>query len=223
MHVWITRAQPGADLTAQRLRILGHAPLVAPLLEVRPVDGAIDLDGIGALAFTSANAVAAFAERSLSRNLPVFTVGDATAAAARAARFSRVQSAEGDVDALAALITARRGAFTGAVLHPGARDLAGDLKGALNAAGLKARNATVYETLVLPPSPEALEALPSLDAILIHSPRAARALSDLAAARPIKVLCLSPAAVPPLRAQGFTDVEAADTPTELALLALLRP
>jgi len=223
MRVWVTRAQPGAGATARRLEALGCEALVAPLLEVRPVDGALDLAGAGALAFTSANAVDAFAAREPSRDLPVFAVGEATAAAARAAGFGRVRSAEGDVDALAALIIAHRSAFTQAVLHPGARALAGDLKGALNAAGIKARTATVYETVALPPSAAVLEALPDLDAVLVHSPSAARELAQIAAAQHLRILCISPAAVSPLLMRGFGAVSAAATPDEAALLKLLRP
>ncbi|MGI8842005.1 MAG: uroporphyrinogen-III synthase, partial [Caulobacteraceae bacterium] len=116
--VWITRAPPGAEATAERVRALGFAPVVAPLLAVRAVgEGPIDLVGVGALAFTSANAVAAFAARSPEGVVPVFAVGEATAAAARAAGFSAVVSADGDVAALAATIAARAGALTGAVLH----------------------------------------------------------------------------------------------------------
>ncbi|MDB5446123.1 MAG: hemD, partial [Phenylobacterium sp.] len=33
--IWITRAQPGADATAERVRGMGHQALVAPLLAVR--------------------------------------------------------------------------------------------------------------------------------------------------------------------------------------------
>ena len=48
--VWITRAQPGAAATAERVRALGHEPLVAPLLAVRLLEGAaVDLDGVAAL------------------------------------------------------------------------------------------------------------------------------------------------------------------------------
>ena len=60
--IWITRAEPGAAATAERVRQLGHRPLVAPLLEVRPTaQAAPDLADVGALAFTSANAARIFA------------------------------------------------------------------------------------------------------------------------------------------------------------------
>ena len=62
-RIWVTRAEPGASATAGRLRALGLDPLVSPVLEVRPLEAAIDTDGAAALAFTSANAVRAFAAR----------------------------------------------------------------------------------------------------------------------------------------------------------------
>src|SRR5262245_41571800 len=94
--IWITRAQPGADATAGRVRALGREPLVAPLLEVSPAGGGpIDLAGVGALAFTSANGVRAFAAREAGRGLAVFSVGAATAAAARAAGFAEVAASDG--------------------------------------------------------------------------------------------------------------------------------
>ena len=79
MRVWVTRTRPGADATAARLRERGHEPVVAPVLEVRALPSSVHLADIGALAFTSANAVDAFAALSVEgRTLPVFAVGDAS-------------------------------------------------------------------------------------------------------------------------------------------------
>ena len=214
MRVWVTRAQPHADETAARLRALGHDPLVAPLLEVRPLPTPIELEGVAALAFTSRNGVAAFAARTSQRGWPVFAVGDATAAAARAAGFTRVRSAAGDVDALAQLI-AREG-VDGVLLHPGAAEPAGDLAGAL--AGVEMRSVALYETVMLPPVAEAVAAWPELGAVLIHSPRAARALAAAALSPGPRVLCISSAAAEPLHAH---DPEVAVRPDEAALLARL--
>ncbi len=84
--IWITRAEPGAAATAERVRALGHEAVVAPLLAIQPlVDARVDLTDVGALAFTSANGVRAFAEKSAERSLKVFAVGLATAKAARQA------------------------------------------------------------------------------------------------------------------------------------------
>ena len=85
-RIWITRAQPGADATAERVRALGHEAIVAPLLAVRALDDVhVDLNGVAALAFTSANGVRAFSDICGERSLRVFAGGAATAQAARAA------------------------------------------------------------------------------------------------------------------------------------------
>ena len=127
LKIWITRAEPGAEATAARVRERGHTPLVAPLLAVRMVeDPQIDLSGVRALAFTSANGLRAFAGACADRSLQVFAVGAATAQAAREVGFRRVLSADGDVAALAEGIAARRNEIGGAVLHPGAAELAGE-------------------------------------------------------------------------------------------------
>jgi uroporphyrinogen-III synthase len=222
MRIWITRAEPGASRTAEKLRALGHEPVVAPLLQVQVLPGAIDLDGVGALAFTSGNGLRAFAERSadpdFGRALPVFAVGDATAAAARKAGFADVASAAGDLDALARLIVAQAGRLHGTVLAPGPREPAGDLPGALAAHGVAARPLALYETLPLAPPTD----MGLVDAALIHSPKAAERLAAVMAGAPgPAAYCISPAAAAPLAGRPFARVEWAALPDEDSLLALL--
>ncbi len=227
MKVWVTRAEPGAGETAKRLVQLGHEPLVAPLLVVRRfVDAALDLSDIGALAFTSANAVRAFAELSGRRDLPVFAVGEATGAAARQAGFAEVHAGPSDVAALAAQILERRDALHGAVLQAGAAEPAGDLAGALQAAGVAVRSVALYQTVSAdPPAPALLERLADAQAVLLHSPKAARILAtlptpplDLSGAH---LLGLSPACLAPLADIPAADRLSAPAPNETDLLALL--
>lgn len=218
MRIWITRAEPGASRTADRLKAMGHQPVTAPLLEVHPLPAMIDLDGVGALAFTSANGVRAFAERSAERALPVFAVGDATAAAARKAGFTEVASACGDLDALADLIAAQRP--VGTVLAPGPREPAGDLPRALAAQGVTARTLALYETLPVAPSGD----MRAVDAVLIHSPKAAERLAVVLGGRPgPAAYCISAAAAAPLAGRPFARVAWAARPDEDSLLALLPP
>lgn len=215
-RVWVTRAQPGADRTAERLNALGFAPVVQPLLEIVRLDVQPDLDGVEALVFTSINGVSAFAALSTIPPLPVFTVGDATARAARDAGFDTVRSADGDVVALAALI--RNEAAGLFLLHLGAAEPAGDLAGLVGgAARIDAH--PVYravETRTAPPE--------AWDIVLLHSPRAARALADVlpppgAAGR--IAAAISSAAAAPLTELGFTEIRIAATPDETGLLATL--
>jgi uroporphyrinogen-III synthase len=226
MRVWVTRTAPEAESTAARLRALGHAPLVAPVLQVRESGAAPDLRGAAALAFTSSNGVRAFARLSAERGLPVYAVGDSTARAARAAGFSEVRSAAADVAALVRLILDERPG--GAVVHLAPEAPAGDLVGGLKAGGVEARLAAIYRTeAVLPEAPlAALSAEPpELDVVLVHSARAARALAErpeLAEAAPrLRAVCISRAAAAPLLPLNFASVAVAPLPTEGALLNLL--
>jgi uroporphyrinogen-III synthase len=216
LRVWVTRTEPEAGATAARVAALGHEPVVAPVLEARAIAGAVlDLAGVDALAFTSAHAVAAFATLSTERTLAVFTVGAATAKHATAAGFTHVRSADGDVTALADLIATAKPALT---LHPSAREPAADLAALLKARGVPARTITIYETvptdLAAPP--------PEIDAVLVHSARAAARVAALLAGRDIAVFAISQAAAAPLRAAGLTRVTCAPFPNEAALLDLLR-
>ena len=227
-RIWVTRASPGAEATAARLKAMGLAPLVDPLLAVHDRSPPVDLAEVAALAFTSVNGVAAFARLSGDRDRPVFAVGERTARAAREAGFADVASADGDVEALAALILGRAARLDGAVLHPCALEPAGDLVSPLVAAGLSARRLAVYETVDRDPSPSTLAGLDDLEAVLLHSPRAARALSGWLAERPapgLRALCLSAAVAAPLGPRVRTGrlgcVTSAPHPTETALLDLL--
>lgn len=221
--VWITRARPGALVTAERVEALGFTAIVEPLLAVAFLDAELDLSHIAALAFTSANGVEAFARLSDGRDLPVFAVGRATAKAAQDAGFASVSSADGDVEDLCGLIVA---GAPGPVLWAGAREPAGDLVGKLRGRGVMAKGATVYETIERTPSAEVLARLDAPLTVLLHSPRAARILARRLEGRSLpalRALCLSEAVAAPLA--GLIEpgsVTFAPRPDETALLELLR-
>jgi uroporphyrinogen-III synthase len=223
--IWITRAQPGAEVTAERVRALGHEAIVAPLLAVKTLkDVEVDLAGVAALAFTSANGVRAFADLSGERSLRVFAVGAATAQAARAAGFRLVLSADGDVDALAEAIVRRKGEVKGEVLHPGAAEPAGDLVGALQAQGVKARQLTLYETAPVTLPADRAGELTQVDAVLLHSPKAAKVLAGVLKAHPapnLRALGLSKAVVKPLARAKLGAKAFPPMPLEAALLNLI--
>jgi uroporphyrinogen-III synthase len=225
--VWITRAEPGASETAERVAALGFRPLIAPLLTLRDVAASLSLQAGEAIALTSRQGVLRAAALTPRRDMTVFAVGDATAEAARGAGFADVRSASGDVHALAAFIAAARPA---AVVHPCAAETAGDLIGALAAAGVPARKAIVYETAAASALPEAVAAAfkaGGLVAALIHSPKAGRAAAELVAAACVdpggaSALGLSPSCVEAFTAPPWRAVRAAAGPNEEALLALLK-
>ncbi|HEY5070919.1 MAG TPA: uroporphyrinogen-III synthase [Caulobacteraceae bacterium] len=224
--VWVTRSAPGSEATSQRLRALGYETVVWPLLTVRAMSGGmINLHGVGALAFTSANAVTAFIRRSLERRMPVFAVGAGTAAAAQAAGFLHVLSAGGDVMALAAEIVAHQEVFSGAVLHPAAVERAADLGAALAPHDIKVRMLAVYETVAAEVPAKLPPMIPGLWAVTLHSAKSARALADILRANPAPRLCafcLSRAVARPLARIPLARLAAAARPTEEALIDLFR-
>jgi uroporphyrinogen-III synthase len=220
MRIWISRAQPEAEATALRVRALGHEPLVAPVLQVQPIGDAPNLQGVGALAFTSRNGARAFAALTRMRDLQVFAVGDSTAEVAREAGFAKVSSASGDVAALAALIGASRASFKGEVLYAAPEEPAGDLIAALAECGAPARAQAVYRT-----TPTDFTPPPGAQAVLVHSAKAARRLAEaqgLDFIEPVMAaICISAAAAEPLQGLPFGEVLVAPAPTEAALLETL--
>jgi len=224
-RIWITRAEPGASATTARVQAIGLDPLTAPLLRVEALDTRLDLEGVGAVAFTSMNGVQAFAARSDWRNVPAFAVGEATAKAARRVGFAAVASADGEMAALIRLIGQVKP--QGVILHPCGRHRAGDFLGGLRRQGLTGRDVTLYDTPAvdaLPPA--AVDALEQREvaAVLIHSPRAAEILAGLAIGVDFSetlAFGLSSHCLRPLKPLGFADLIRAKRPREDALLDAL--
>ena len=193
--------------------------MVAPLLAIRPIAQATPhLTGVAALAFTSRNGVEAFAALSDDRSRPVFTVGDTTAEAARAAGFVRVRSAAGAIGDLVRLLSAEAPAGR-VVLAPGALEPAGDLP-ALLSGRVAVRTLPVYEAV-----PTGAAAPAACDAVLVHSPRGGRALGVLlTAGGPFAgqvAVAISEAAAAALTAIAGLDVRVAAHPDEAAMFEAL--
>src|SRR5262249_33908216 len=146
VRMLVTRPEPDASETAARLSALDIEAVVEPLLIAQTLPTTLpDASGFAALAVTSANALRALHTRNeLTRyhRLPVFTVGDRTARAARDFGFAEVTSASGSVDDLVALLA--KAAIHGPVLYPAARHPAGDLGKALAPHGIMVITAPVY-------------------------------------------------------------------------------
>ena len=145
LSVLITRPAEDGEMLAEMLRGRGMEPMVEPMMNIVPTDAAPDFIGVQAVLLTSANGARALAERIAGRDIPVFAVGDATARTARELGFSTVESAAGNVTALADLVRGRLDPAAGALLHPAGSDVAGDLAGTLNKYGFSVRRVVLYE------------------------------------------------------------------------------
>ena len=235
MRALITRPEEDAAPLAEALAARQVEVTVEPLLVIRVLDDvAVDLDGVQALLFTSANGVRAFAARSARRDIGVLAVGDASAAAAREAGFRHVESAGGDVADLVRLVKARLDPKAGALFHAAGSVVAGDLAGQLAEAGYQLRRVMLYEAKPADAlSPETLAALAdrSLDLVLFFSPRTATTFVELVrkAADPrvtagcavATALCLSPAVAKAAGAITWKSVQSAEQPALPAMLALV--
>ena len=235
MRFLVTRSRPEAESLADELARRGHEALIEPLLEIRTAADAAarigSLSGIQALLFTSANGVRAFTESSAERGLPAFAVGDSTAAAAREAGFARVESAQGDVEALADLVRTRLRPQDGALFHGAARQVAGDLKGLLERQGFALRRTVLYEAVMatrLSESAVGAIADGKLDGVLFFSPRTARGFVRLAESQNLlpalarcSAVCLSAAVADAVAGPPWGRVLVASRPDQSALLACL--
>lgn len=222
-QIWITRSEPGASKTAERLRERGYEPLVAPLLTIEPAPKLNrDPSQYQAVLFTSANGVRAFAALSDAR-LRALCVGDATAEAAREAGFADVESAAGDADDLLALSQRTLDPAGGPVLFASGEHIAAKIHQSLGKAGYSVDRSIVYRAAAADSIPkaaqEAIEA-GGIDVVLFHSARAAEAFTLVVPARIARLFryaTISRNAAGPL----FIPYETAAKPDEESLLATL--
>jgi len=210
------------------LRQCGIGSAVEPMLTISFIEGKLDLAGVQALLMTSANGVRAFAARTDSRNFLVYAVGDATAQTASATGFKSVETASGDVEALATLVGERLDPAAGALLHPASSWIAGDLGGQLTVKGFAYRRAVLYQaepvTALSEPTRQALSE-GAIDGVLLYSPRTARAFVKLATPSNlgrVRAFCLSPAVAEAAAVLAWRSIETAARPEQAALIDLLR-
>lgn len=232
MRVLVTRAEPDGQIFADQLRAAGFDAILAPVMRIEIVKAEIDLNGISALAFTSANGVRAFTANCARRDLPVFAVGPVTAEAATAAGFRKISAAGGDVGSLANHIAAESASVGLGLLHAAGEDRAGDLVALLGARGIAARRQTLYRAApieTLSPDVIALMAQENGLWVTLFSPRTAKLFLDLAGEAGLgprfaamSAACLSEAVAEAASAASWSEVAVAADRTAAGVLELLR-
>jgi uroporphyrinogen-III synthase len=223
--VLVTRPQPAAARTAERLMAMGLEPVLRPLMETQSLDWerpdalpeAVLLSSAAAARHAAEGAGAgagagAVAGAAALMRLPALCVGAATEAAARAAGFSMAEQAGADLAGALATAAARG---TGRMLH-----LAGeDRTMAAVPDGLELMVVTVYRAVLLP-----LVDPGEIEAVLLYSARSARHFASewdrLGRQRSLLVAGLSRAVVT-AAGPGWAETTVAATPDEPALLAAL--
>jgi uroporphyrinogen-III synthase len=237
MRLLLTRPEAESQALRERLQAMGHAVETAPMLAIRQKHDVAQelssaLDGVTALLFTSANGVRAFADAEPRRDFLVYAVGPASALAAQAAGFTRVEAAGGDVHLLADLVRARHSRDAGALLHAAGSARAGDLQAMLQHDGYEVRRVVLYDAetaIQLPPAVAARFASKGYDGVLFFSPRTAATFVNLVQAAGIAggaavatAWCLSDNVAREAAALPWKTVQVAQSPGEADLVALLQ-
>lgn len=220
--VAVLRPEPGASATAQLLREAGLEPLVAPLFTIDPIDRPFADEGDPqALMVTSANAARHGAE-IIRRHpgIPIYTVGEKTAAALRPLATGPIHIAPGgDARSLIKIVTEHD---VTRLLH-----IAGEDIRTVDAPGLSVTRKVVYRASPVSALPKALiAAWPRLTAAMVHSPRAGMLLDRLTAAARlprdhVALVAISEAAAQ-AAATGWNTLKIATYPNEDAMLAVVR-
>lgn len=230
--VLITRPEDEYADTAAMVAALGYEPGACPMLVMESVMADFsDVDAhpekFAALVFTSAAALPPFCTQCAVRDIPVYTVGDVTAARARAAGFKNVTSAGADLDALESLLLVARLPPDKTVLHVSGADVVR----AMDLPGLTLDRRIVYRAAQAAHLPEdAQRALRAASPrfVLFYSARTAQAFAaaikkDRLAHQLMssKALCLSESMVESLRDLPWRGIAVAPQPDRAGMQALL--
>jgi uroporphyrinogen-III synthase len=236
MAVLVTRPHPDGEVTAKNLRARGFEVLRAPMLRFEPLpfhdDDETQYD---ALLATSANALRAVEPQLAGHRLlklPLFVVGEHTAAVARSAGFSQVIAAKGDAQALLDLVLAsvkaRQLEKSATLLYLAGTDLARDLAGELGEHGFTVSMHATYRMTPassLPPEVCAAFVANGIEAVLHYSRRSAAAFVAAARSGGVEIsalavpqCCMSDAVADVLREAGAAQVSVAARPDENELL-----
>jgi uroporphyrinogen-III synthase len=239
MAVLVTRPHPDDETTVASLRARGFDVLRAPMLRFEPVAVHEDMNArYSAVIVTSANALRGIEPHLKGHRmleLPLFAVGDHTAAAARRAGFTHVVSANGDAanlrDLVLASLRAKELKKASTLLYLAGAEIARDLASELEESGFRVVTQTTYRMIAVKSLPrEACDAFAAnqVEAVLHYSQRSARAFLDAARAAGVEIsalaipqCCISATVASVLRDAGATQVVVAATPDENALFEAL--
>jgi uroporphyrinogen-III synthase len=238
MAVLVTRPRPDDESTASALRARGFEVLLAPMLRFEPVGFHDDQEArYGAVIITSANAlrgIQSHLEGSRLLKLPLFAVGEHSAAAARRAGFETVIAAKGDAANLRNLVLAsvkKKPTKASPLLYLAGADLSRDLAGELGGHGLNVVTQTTYRMVPVSSLPqETCDAFAAnrVEAVLHYSQRSARAFLEAVRAAGVEIsalaipqCCISATVASVVRDAGAMQVMVAAAPDENAMFEAL--
>lgn len=236
MRVVVTRPEISAAKTAERLKLLGHDPVLLPLGNAvhHPKVAADALASPhSALIVTSAETLRALgaigSEAGIDYGTTLFAVGEKTASAARSAGFRNIHIGSGDGAGLADLIASKLDQPDLPLLYLAGKPRAGSLEIRLEELRLPVRVAEIYEMIPVAYRPEEIDewlrAQPP-HAVLLYSRENTIRFFEIIKQHAVSLpqtafLCISSRTADAVPAAFRPRVRIAETPDENALFALL--
>lgn len=233
MRIAVFRAREDGERTGQRLKILGHEAVLAPVLEIVPNGRRLPDERFDAVIFTSAHGADAVdpADALRLRGRPCFCVGARTVERARAVGFRDCRSALADAERLATRVSEDVPCPARILLVVG-RDRKPVIEARLAEAGHEVVVVELYQAMAADHWPAHVPELVRqgrIDAALHYSRRSATLAVRLAGVtgvlagfRTLAHHCLSGDTAEPLREAGIPNVAVAAEPNEESLFATLQ-
>lgn len=234
MRVLVTRPAAASDRFVLQLQAAGHQAIVSPVIWIERTGAPIPEAGFDGLLATSSHAFANLPAESLAAEnllaLPLYLVGERTAAAARARGFGNFAVVSADAAALSEFLR-RKARPASRFLYLAGEDRKLQLENNLKADGHCVEVVVAYRAAAageLAPDVAAALRAGSIDAVAHFSRRSAELFVRLAQAtalaelsRKILHLCLSADVAAGLEALAPVSVRTASTPDLASLIALL--
>lgn len=234
MKVLVTRAEPAASRTVQKLRHHGFEPVLLPIFELKDTGTPLPEGGIDGVIFTSANAAEILRLRQWrdsNRSAVAYCVGPRTAEAAQALGFEATVTASGGGAALADEIAALDLPQDTQFLYPTTPDRSFDMKQAIEALGHSVSEVEIYHVeKLVPPALETQDALAQCKngAILVYSARSAAHLASIIEAcgasldiSSVSIVAISKTAINMLLNFPWQNAYVSKSPDEDAMIAAL--
>jgi uroporphyrinogen-III synthase len=233
LRLLVTRPEPDAEETADRLAALGHEAILQPMLHVVFAPPPEALPEPAAIMATSRNGVRALAGWPIARawrDRPLFVTGKGSTATAREARFADVRPRGADAASLADRLVSDIAPDAGPILYVAGRDRTGALAGGLSALGYAVAVVEAYRAEPVDSLDAAVAAALAggrIDGILLFSQRTTEAflaaidkagLRGALAATPC--YAISPRAAEPIRGVA-RDIRIADHPDFDGIAAMI--
>ncbi len=234
MRVLITRAEPAASRTAQKLEAFGHTPIVCPIFELVDLGGPDPDQNSTNYIFTSANAVEVLLKRNWTpgdTSATAWCVGTKTETAAKVLGFQNTVVASGGGAKLAEKITNTKAVFEEPFIYPTTPDRSFNIQQALSASGIKVETVDIYRTAKVMSENSRIASFFSKSdrsAIMIYSERSASHLISLLKdiinpndVNRASVISISKSAANMMLNYGWEGVYVSERPDEASMISRL--